>query len=191
MSDMQKFTRIILISLALYMLIRFGAQLAVLLPHISLSGAREIEFSIYEIAFGISMLLYTAIVVYLLIFKADKWAVKIAANQQDEQPPAKTPCLPAAFRIIAVFSGILYMYWLIPTIISTIQSHILIKDTGPALVHRPPLDGSKVATWIVLLVLGVYLLCGAPHFVRWHVRKTLELCGESADNDDSAGEELA
>jgi len=29
---------------------------------------------------------------------------------------------------------------------------------------------------ILLLVVAIYLLCGAPHFVRWQVKKTLAIC---------------
>ena len=28
--------------------------------------------------------------------------------------------------------------------------------------------------WLLMLTIGIYLACGAPHFVRWHVRKTIE-----------------
>jgi len=27
-----------------------------------------------------------------------------------------------------------------------------------------------------MLTIGIYLVCGAPHFVRWQVKKTLEQC---------------
>lgn len=33
---------------------------------------------------------------------------------------------------------------------------------------------------MVLLVLGVYLLAGAPHFVRWHLSRTVRFCDENA-----------
>jgi len=29
-----------------------------------------------------------------------------------------------------------------------------------------------------MLTASVYLLCGAPHFVRWQVKKTIEQCKE-------------
>jgi hypothetical protein len=34
----------------------------------------------------------------------------------------------------------------------------------------------RVLGWFVLLAMGIYLICGAPHFVRWQVKKTVEQC---------------
>jgi hypothetical protein len=31
---------------------------------------------------------------------------------------------------------------------------------------------------VLYLVLAVYLICGAPHFVKWQVKKTLKFCGK-------------
>ena len=36
--------------------------------------------------------------------------------------------------------------------------------------------------WILNLPLAIYFICGAPHFVRWQVRKTLEFA-EKGDED--------
>lgn len=38
---------------------------------------------------------------------------------------------------------------------------------------------TMVATTLILLALGVYLLAGAPHFVRWHLKSTARFCAEN------------
>ena len=36
----------------------------------------------------------------------------------------------------------------------------------------------------LLLLLGIYLLCGAPQFVRWQTAKTLAFCKQFAYADE-------
>ena len=36
----------------------------------------------------------------------------------------------------------------------------------------------QTLAWLFSLPIAIYLLWGAPHFVRWQVKKTLEICGK-------------
>jgi hypothetical protein len=47
----------------------------------------------------------------------------------------------------------------------------------------------RLVGWIIQLPLAIYLICGAPHFVNWQVRKTLEHCQRWEEPDDICDEE--
>jgi hypothetical protein len=36
----------------------------------------------------------------------------------------------------------------------------------------------EVVKCVLMLGMGIYLVCGAPGFVRWQVKKTLKQCGK-------------
>jgi hypothetical protein len=44
--------------------------------------------------------------------------------------------------------------------------------------QQSPMLIKEIAKCIVLLVIGIYLACGAPGFVRWQVKRTLKQCGK-------------
>jgi hypothetical protein len=39
----------------------------------------------------------------------------------------------------------------------------------------------RAVAWIILSALCVYLLYGAPHFVRWQVKTTLDECKQPTE----------
>lgn len=181
MSEWQWFTRIILILLALYIVVGIASQLAVIVPFALLGSGSEMEFDGGQFVTIISQVVFIALVVWLLIFKADKWSEMIVSPCEGEEPVLRELPLGLAFRLVVVFGGVLYLYRLIPSLVHTVQSRLLMrKFTASA----EPLFGARdVISFAVLGAVTVYLLCGAPHFVRWHVKKTLEMCGEKGENE--------
>jgi len=128
-------------------------------------------------------MIYAALIIYLLIYKADFFAGKIVGSQQRQQ--TQIWWLPFAFRLTAVFAGILYLYWVVPTMISTIHSYIMAVHYDFEDISSY-LSWNRILSWVILLAIGVYLLCGAPHFVRWQVKKTLEQCKKSDELQESS-----
>ena len=125
-------------------------------------------------------LVYLVLIILLLLCRVDKWTTRIVKPMEQDGKKQQIFWLPVAFRLVAVFTGIFYLYQIIPTIVSDIIRHISwlgYSETAP----RFHLE--KVFNWLIILALGIYLLCGAPHFVRWQVKKTLELCSQFKENN--------
>ena len=176
MNDLRKLTRIILIGLAVYILIFQALHLFVLLPYIIFGDSSTRTFDIKMVLSPLLVIIYAGLIIYLLMYKVDFFIEKIVGAEEPEQ--ARVWWIPFAFRLTSVFAGMLYLYRVVPRIISTIHAYIF------AVQHNfenpsPYLSWSVILSWVVLLALGIYLLCGAPHFVRWQVRKTLEQCKRS------------
>jgi hypothetical protein len=78
----------------------------------------------------------------------------------------------AICRVAAMFSGVLVLVWCLPKIIRMVVGFTycggryeeVLATTWPTLVG-----------FILQLAIGVYLLLGAPHLVRWQVRKIEDL----------------
>ncbi|HUT31688.1 MAG TPA: hypothetical protein VMX13_18010 [Sedimentisphaerales bacterium] len=173
MNDLRKLTRIILAALALYMLINASFSLFLLLPFLLFADSSSVNaLAILQPLFPIG---FAVVLLYVLFFRADWWIERIVG--QEEPARAGVWWLPAAFRLACVFSGIFYVYRVIPTIISTAHAYLVTQRESPHAI-LPTITGNQILAWIILLALGLYLLYGAPHFVRWQVRKTLEQCSK-------------
>lgn len=147
------------------------------------------------IAVLVAMLAVYAAIVYVLIRYSDRIAERIVKPEAESEIEGQAPFrLAAAFRICSVLAGFVFLYKFITKVFAILPALIRVWLGGEApqrfnmYYHA---QWQTYFTWAFLLIIGVYLLCGAPHFVRWHVRKTLELCAENGDNDDSASERPA
>ncbi len=55
----------------------------------------------------------------------------------------------------------------------------------PCNIWPVPFDMSRFATLdrllypLFVLAIAAYLICGAPHFVKWQVKKTLQQCSDT------------
>jgi hypothetical protein len=85
--------------------------------------------------------------------------------------------------------GGLYIYWSVFGIISIIGKLIDFRenfnnDSSWAKHHFIDIFGL-----MILFGLGCYMITGAPHFVRWQIKKTLEEMGEpKADNTSGSAQ---
>jgi hypothetical protein len=171
MNDLRKLARVILIGLGIYVLVRYGIGLIGVLPYLFSKDWWMRGFALGQLVGGVVIIVCVGLVIYALVWKADFWSAKIVGA--DERDGADIWWLPFAFRLASVCAGILYLSWAISALVSIIGSYIQMMD--PGFVFRP-LPWHNVVGWVIQLGLGIYLLCGAPHFVRWQVKKTLEHC---------------
>jgi hypothetical protein len=173
MNDLRKLARMILAALALYMLINAGLSLFLVLSFSLLGDYSTLDaLALLHPLFSIG---FAALLLYILFYKAD-WLIEGIVGQQ-EPVGADVWWLPAAFRLVCVFCGIFYVYSVIPTMISTAHAYLVTQREIPHAVF-PTITGDRILAWIVLLALSLYLLYGAPHFVRWQVKRTLEQCSK-------------
>ncbi|MBW2597013.1 MAG: hypothetical protein JRC93_13815, partial [Deltaproteobacteria bacterium] len=177
MSDLRKLARIILVGLGIYVLVNHGIGVVAILPGIFYG---ELSLGVYGIARFISVAIMTVcigLVIYVLICKADSMSAKMTDVYESDQ--AKVWWLPFAFRLAMVCAGIIVLSWSISAIASTIASYAKMMSHGPSRESMPWqrfIQWQRIVGWVIQLILAIYLICGAPHFVRWQVSKTLEHC---------------
>lgn len=185
MNDLRKLARIILIGLAVYMLVTWGITFIAALPYFVVADSSWRSFGFRQLLSALSGGVYVGVVFYVLVRKADLWSAKIVGF--DEPRETRVWWIPFAFRLTMIFTGLLSLYWVIPRIISGFACYYLYyREPGAA---RGDLTWHWVVGWIIQLPLAIYLLCGAPHFVRWQVKKTLEHCKRLEEPDSISDQE--
>ena len=176
MTDLHKLARIILIGLGIYIL-AWGVFLAFSFLAYLFAGDslkwNAVVFSFLNIPFA-------GLIAYLLFSRADFFAEKVVG--EEETTPSTMDWLPFAFRLTSVFAGVLYLHWTVPRIISTIALYVSLKGARSVTCYS---RWQPIVTWVIQLGLGIYLVCGAPHFVRWQVKKTVEECKKVGDTEIS------
>lgn len=141
--------------------------------------AGTLFFSILLVAGAIGLL------VYFLIYQHDKLAKKIVGSEQFPSPDSQIQWLPVALRLICVAGGIYFLNTVLSHTTSVIGQLAVFKSYTHAnyktISPYAPFNYQSLLPWIIMLICGVYLLCGAPHFVRWQVKKILQLCKQQPE----------
>ena len=176
---MQTIARIALATLALYIILQIIKSTISSLFFIGHAG--EVPITVLVIGcLGVASLIALAIIIaHQLLIKGDKWALRIISYSEENQPQISPHWLPATYHLVSVLAGILFLYWTIPAFFALLSSFYLkIQPSyGPYLSMSPKsYFWPRFASFGIRLALTLYLLCGAPHFVRWQVKKTLEQC---------------
>jgi hypothetical protein len=174
MNNTHAFTKVILAAIGIFFSIRIISQMAMALgflttnPSLKSLGLAIVSLSIT--GFGL------AVVCYLFLYKREELAKKIVGQKEPAEPAAQIQWLPAAFRLICIFAGLHCLY--------AVSWRLIYKLGQYSFYNRPGMYTAKIVNmedvlyWLIMLTASVYLLCGAPHFVRWQVRKTIEQCKE-------------
>jgi hypothetical protein len=179
MNDLDKLARIILVGLGIYVLVTQGIGIIATLPYLFYEKS---PYGLYLIVRLVSFAILIAglgLVIYLLICRADTLSEKMTDVCRSDQTIVWW--LPFAFRLAMVCAGIFVLSRSISGISLTIASYAQMISRSSSKASIP---WERVLGWIAQLALATYLLCGAPHFVRWQVRKTLEHCQYWEEPDD-------
>ncbi len=178
MNDLRKLARIILVGMGIYVLVKHGIGFAAMLPFLFFSGSLMRGSTFVQLVSYVLGIACVGLVIYALVWKADFWSAKITHADKPDQ--AEIWWLPFAFRLAAVCAGIIILSWSISTITSTIARYAQIMSLSSSIMSlsssRASIPWLMLVAWIIQLALAIYLICGAPHFVRWHVKKTIEHC---------------
>ncbi len=183
MNKMLSLAKIMFVGLAIYLCIGIARNIlftiAVILQPFSWQSLGIFIFSLC-----LSLAFLTA-VIKMLIFKRDKWARKLIAKDiAPDQPLSTELTLFMTFRLVCVGIGLYCLrsfLWSISSLLRNLSMNIK-YNLDPGEVRYFSTVGVDYIQPVLLLALAVYLLCGAPHFVRWQVKKTLELCNEPGDD---------
>jgi len=183
MNKMHTLTKIILSAIAIFFTIRLLSSLPIAIypfyskPSWETAGA--LFFSILLVAGLIGLLLY------FLVYQHDKLAKKIIGSEQLPEPSSQIQWLPVALRLICIAGGIYFLsnvLWRTTHVINQLarfkaETYSVSGTTYTSFyTNFAPFSSRNLLPWIIMLICGVYLLCGAPHFVRWQIKKTLRQC---------------
>ena len=181
MNKMQTIARIVLVAIALYFILEIAKSMFQSLYFIGKVGKLSLVSSLMMLLAIGFMIVLIVIIAWQLIVRGEKWACKIVAHAQEYEAEEKTNWLPTTYHIIAIGLGILFIWWTIPYIFQLLY-YIKLAQPSSNGQYRQIYSGYRILPTLISvigrLIISVYLLCGAPHFVRWQVKKTLELCKE-------------
>jgi hypothetical protein len=179
MNRIHTFTKVLLAAMGLFLAISTLPQL--LSPIYMLTQETSIErLGAFLAQFSVTGL-FLAAIYYLLWVKQERLATRMVGTEPPQGPESPLQWLPVAFRLVCVASGLYCLY----TLVMQTSRYLLSVSyrnsfTDPVRIG-PTVE--QLLTWAVMLALGLYLCCGAPHFVRWQVNKTLEQCRQWPEAD--------
>jgi hypothetical protein len=173
MNSAQSFAKVVLTAMEIYfgiaILITMPMQLTLLFAHGQNEGG--IVMLVPLIISGLCL----AGLFYAFAYKNDTLAQRIVGSDQLIEPAPQINRLPTAYRLVCVFAGLYCLYgafW-----------HLIYKMSyNMARLGFLTAEGIiDIASGLVVLTIGIYLLAGAPHFVRWQIKKTYKQCGQLTD----------
>ena len=192
MNKIHSFAKVVLAAIGIFFAIRIIANMTTL---ISLTITMHPDASIITAVIWFPLLgLCLAVICYIFLYKREWLAKWIVGTDAIAEPDSQIQWLPAAFRLVCVAAGMYCLYtvgWdVIYRLIPLIQYYMSKSDT-PRLGYKVLytaniLNIEQIIGWLIMLAIGIYLVCGAPHFVRWQVKKTLQQCTASNHQQDAS-----
>lgn len=131
------------------------------------------NFGLVSLSLVLSIALAAAIIIFLLVRGESTARKLIGRNIGGDKPLDIGITLTMAFRLICVGVGLLCLRSFVYTFSNIIISSLIAADFET--FRRGSLSINLVNP-ALYLALSIYLICGAPHFVSWQVKKTLKLC---------------
>ena len=183
MNKMHTLARIILSAIGIYFAIHLLSQLPYAIFMFYSKPSWETAVSSL-----ISLLLTAgliALLLYFFFYKSEILAKKIVGSEQLPEPDSQIQWLPVALRLICIAGGIYFLNTVLSQTTHVISQLAAFKSytyTNYKVTYTyAPFNYQSLLPWIIMLICGVYLVCGAPHFVRWQVKKTLQLCKQQPE----------
>ncbi len=174
-NELRAMARIALIGVGLYVLMQalLGTMSAVPLL---LTVAHDESMNPFQVFLIILYIVLLLAIIYFLFRFADHFSAKIVAPEPPDD--AQISWLAIAFRLICVTAGLVFLYWTGYSAFATLVTYSTVKSATPHSQYT-----SEIVKCVILLILSIYLVCGAPGFVRWQVRRTLKACGKSIEQE--------
>ena len=181
MNKMHALAKIILSAIGIFFAIRLLSQLPLAIfwfySKPSWETAGSSLFSVLFVAGAIGLL------VYFLIYQHDQLAKKIVGSEQLPEPDSQIQWLPVALRLICVAGGIYFLntvLWQATHVIGQL-AFFKAQENARTIYTYASFGSRDLLPWTITLICGIYLLCGAPHFVRWQVKKILQQCKDQTE----------
>lgn len=160
--------------------------------------AQSLRTTIYAIEltipyFGTLMLLsmlFSAAIIIALVWLFIKRSTIVNKLFKDEGniDVDKSITFPQAINLVCIFAGLILLGSAIPaifTVIYNFTAYIQINSTGQEIgsgkFELNFRQFASLAALIVKLTIAFYLVYGAPHFVRWQIKRIKKLTGETIE----------
>jgi hypothetical protein len=173
MNKMHTLTKIILSAIGIFFAIRLLSQLPLAIfwfySKPAWETAASLLFSLLIVGGALAAL------VYILIYKRESLAKKIVGSEQLPEPDSQIKWLPVALRLVCIAGGIYFLNTVLWHTTYVIGQTATLKARNYYTAYAP-FSSRNIIPWVIMLICGIYLLCGAPHFVRWQVKKALQQC---------------
>lgn len=183
MNRMISLARIAFAGLGLYLLSGLALGLLSTIGHIFLLFSVEFSWkNLWAVSLSTLMMLALAAAVIIFLFiKSESTARKLIGKDfGSEEPLDINLTLTMAFRIVCAGAGIFFMRSFVSTAFNAFNRILLYRqltDQSNAFTKAFFKNlNMELLQSALILALIIYLICGAPHFVRWQVKKTLKLC---------------
>ena len=186
MNRMISLARIMFAGLGIYLSIAiFGGIIHPFMLVFDHTGPSALGTAFLSLLFSAVML---AAVVWGLFIKGDYWAHKLIARDLDSEGWNIEISLTMAFRLVCVGAGLIClrsfvfrMTGFVLQILTAIKFTAQTAGSNTIIYGGPKFKMIHFIQTGLLLALSIYLLWGAPHFVRWQVKKTKALCNQKSD----------
>lgn len=186
MNRMQAIARIALATLALYIVLQTIKSIVSSVYFLGHAGELPITVRVISLFSIVGLTVFASIIAHQLLIKGDKWALRIVSSPQENLPHTNLHWLPTTYRLLSILVGILFLYWTVPACFAFLTSFSLriVPSYGRYSAMSPDeYFWPRLASFAIRIALTIYFLCGAPQFVRWHLRKVLAQSEKStADN---------
>jgi hypothetical protein len=185
---MQIIAKAVFTFLGISALVNFCSPLSILTPE---TLTQDISILRFILSLPVVIILLTAIV-YLLIFKNDWLACKMAGTGEKLDPESEALWMAGSLRMVAIFYGLLLLPTSIPTILNIVASPMYIRPLVNEVFTFKAFPKSLVFTsyqWSSIVynflkaILAVYLLYGWPQFIRFQLNicKTKSFLNQKLD----------
>ena len=189
MNKMHSLARIVVVAMGLFFALSLIEGMVMLANTVVFMCLRETSHSAWEAITALISsafpVLCTGVLCYLCLCKYERIAEIIVGANEPSEPNSQIDWLPVAFRLACVVAGLYLLYMVLWGTLGHVRLYFSSKSQGFDPVPRL-INSESLLRLFVPLPIGIYLVCGAPHFVRWHVKKTLEQFKLGwADTEDS------
>jgi hypothetical protein len=188
MNKMHTLAKIILSAIGIFFSIRLLSQLPyAIFVFYSKPSWQTAASSLFALSLTAALI---AMLLYLFFYKNESLARKIVGSEQLPEPESQIQWLPVSLRLICIAGGIYLLsnfLWRTTYIIDHLarfESQTYLNESKTYVqiyTGFAYFSFYNLLPWILTLTCGVYLLYGAPHFVRWHVKKILQQCKDEIE----------
>jgi len=127
------------------------------------------------------MVVFAGLACYVLIGNREGLARYAVGTEESEVSETAVQWIAVAYRLICIVAGVVSLYKCI-FMLGSLWSLLKVVEMGGS--GAPFRFWSRLVQIATFVPCTVYLLAGAPHFVRWQVKKTLEMCGGDAQSKE-------
>ena len=171
MNKIHSFAKIVLAAIGIFFAIRIMSQ--ILMPLALATRDPSLKSAAIAVASTLFLGLCLALIWYVFLYKREHLAKRVVGTDELAEPASQIQWLPVAFRLICIAAGLYCLYTVTWNIIYNVNAYFSYEAKMYQFASQF-LNTGRILHWLIMLTVGIYLVSGAPHFVRWQVRKTLE-----------------